>query len=272
MPIDIGGTIWPTALANALDYKSIIKTGLVLHLDPKVAESYSTSDTSWYDLSGSGNHGTLINSPGYNSANDGSIVFDGVDDYVQVTQTSGFFDFNTNSLYSDVGYAYSVCAWFNFPITPIGTRAGNQSFAIVGKSGGIGGAETLTLFVGSATDTTYGSYAPYYLGVGIRGAKTIISPAPVNTGTWNNAVVTWDGTAGRVYFNATDRGAANIGTASIQIPYYFSVGVTGNGSTGPTITAHQFEGQISNITVYNRALTASEVLQNFNATRSRFGI
>jgi hypothetical protein len=252
-------------LGDAVDVSStLVTSGLVLNLDA----AYPVTDPTWYDLSGYSNNGTLSNSPTYSN---GSLVMNGVNQYASIIRTSGFFDINTNSLFADVGYAWTVTSWFKFPVAPVGTRVVNSSFAILGKSGGIGGAETLTVFVGSGTDATYGSYVPYYLAVGIRGTKTIISPAPVNTGIWNNVAVTWDGTAGRVYLNGTDIGAANIGTAAIQTGYYFSVGVTGNAGA-PADSLQQFEGNISYASVYDRAITAAEVTQNYNALRGRYGV
>jgi hypothetical protein len=61
--------------------KGIVQSGLVLNLDAGVSASYPGSGTNWTDLSGNGNNGTLVNGVGYNSANNGSFVFDGVNDY-----------------------------------------------------------------------------------------------------------------------------------------------------------------------------------------------
>jgi hypothetical protein len=66
----------------------IVTDGLVLALDAGNSKSYPGSGTTWTDLSGRGNTGTLTNGPTYSSANFGSIVFDGSDDYVQFTSTS----------------------------------------------------------------------------------------------------------------------------------------------------------------------------------------
>ena len=60
----------------------IVSNGLVLYLDAAIGNSYPEAGTTWIDLSGRGNTGTLINGPTYSSANGRSIVFDGVNDYV----------------------------------------------------------------------------------------------------------------------------------------------------------------------------------------------
>jgi len=82
MPFNIGGHIFNGTIANTQDYLNIIKTGLVLHLDASTLESYPGSGNNWFDLSGYDYHGTLTNGPTYDSSNQGTIIFDGSNDYV----------------------------------------------------------------------------------------------------------------------------------------------------------------------------------------------
>lgn len=196
-----------------------------------------------------------------------TFSFNGSTDYITLP-SSGIFESSVNYFRASAGYAWSISAWFKFPVSPVNAKTVNASYAICGHAGGIGGGETLTLFVGSGTDATYGSYTPYKCAVGIFGAKTILSDS-VNTNTWNNIVITWDGSAGRGYFNGVDVGALNIGTAALQTGYSFTVGMVGG--VGGALNAVQcFEGSISNFLVYNRGLLAVEVLQNFNAIKNRY--
>ena len=251
--------------------QKIVSNGLVLNLDAAQLRSYPGSGTTWTDLSGNAYNGTLTNGPTFDSENGGSIVFDGTNDYVNLP-SSGFFLASTNNFFASAGYAWTVSAWFKFPVSPGGTRTGNTSWSIFGKAGGIGGSETITLYIGSATDTTYSPSVPYYCIVGIRGSKTVISPSSVNTNTWNNVVVTWNGSAGRVYFNGTDRGAANIGSAAIQTGQYAGIGVTGYNGTTLLNPPQHFQGNISSVQIYNRGISSTEVTQNYNAIKSRFGL
>ena len=85
MPFNIGGFIYNGSISDVQDYQNIVKRGLVFNLDAGTIESYPGSGTSWYDMSGNENHGTLTNGPTYNSANQGSVVFDGTNDYVTTT-------------------------------------------------------------------------------------------------------------------------------------------------------------------------------------------
>ena len=72
-------------LVTNIDYPSIVTSGMVLNLDAGYIPSYPTTGTSWNDLSGSGNSGTLVNGPTFSSANGGSIFTDGSNDYISTT-------------------------------------------------------------------------------------------------------------------------------------------------------------------------------------------
>jgi hypothetical protein len=66
----------------------IVRDGLVLYLDAANIKSYPGSGTTWFDLSGIGNNGTLVNSPSFNSENRGYFAFDGINDYVSFSTYS----------------------------------------------------------------------------------------------------------------------------------------------------------------------------------------
>lgn len=240
---------------------NIITNGLKLCLDPANLRSYPGSGTVIYDLSGNGNTGTVTNTPTFDSGNGGNFIFNGSNNFIT---TNNNFSTIANNLHADSGGSWSVSAWFKFPVSPTTTRTGNASWMIVGRGGGIGGGETFALFISSATDTTYNP-VPYYCMAGIKGTKTTISPGSVNTNTWNNAVVTWNGASGAVYFNGNYVSALNVGTAALQ-DYHVNIGCTANG------TGHFYEGAISSVLIYNTSLTAGDVLQNFSALRNRFGV
>lgn len=243
----------------------IINDSLVLYLDTANTDSYPGTGTSWLDISNNNYTATITSSSFSNS----ELIYNGSSTFGTIPST-GFFT-TSNNFRPAAGYFWSVSVWFKFPVTPTTTRVGNASYALCGLSGGIATGATFTLFVGSGTDTTYGAYAPYKCAVVILGAVTVISPSSVNTNTWNNVVITWDGTASRAYFNGEDRGALNIGAAAVQSGYVFGVGQVG--ITSHVIsTLHAFEGSLSTIQVYNKGLTASEVLQNYTTLRSRYGI
>jgi len=246
-----------------IPYPEIVTNGLVMNLDAGFVPSYPRSGITWSDLSVNGNNGTLTNGPTFNSENEGSIVFDGTDDYV----TNGNTSFTiANNLFADNNGSWSVTAWFKFPISPSGTKTGNQSWMIVGRAGGIATGGTFGLFIGSATDTTYGAYTPYKCACVVRGSITIISTGSVNDNMWHSATVTWNGSTGEVFFDGykTDN-LNNTVLASLQT-YELNIGTTANSSN------HMFQGNIGTVKIYNKALSATEILQNYNATKSRFGL
>jgi len=246
---------------------TIVQQGLVLNLDAGNPYSYAGSGATWIDVSGAVNDFTIVNSPTYSVD---QFTLNGSTQYFSISTGSGFFISSTNNFYADVGYAWSISVWFKFPVSPTSVRdatinGGNSSYCMFGNSGGIGGAETIALFVSGISGTTAG-FHPYYCVVGVRGSKTQLSVGSVNTNTWNNVVVTWNGSAGRGYFNGVDVGALNIGANGMQISGY-TVGATAGGAS-----SHLFEGSIAQTFVYNRAISASEVLQNYNALKGRFGL
>ena len=71
-------------------YGNISTDGLVLNLDAARKDSYNRTGTTWNDISGNGNNGTLTNGPTFNSEDYGSIVFDGVDDYINLQTYPNF--------------------------------------------------------------------------------------------------------------------------------------------------------------------------------------
>jgi hypothetical protein len=209
---------------------SIVTNGLVLALDAANPKSYPGSGTTWTDLSGNGNNGTLVNSPTYSNLNGGNFNFDEIDDYVNCGQILN------NS-------AYTKIAWFR-------PESSTQNI--------VSGSQGNTAFWMNNTSTTLFS--------GHNGAWTTISYSPGDMlNEWWCGAVTFNTSTGWVmYLNG---GQVNTNTSTTA--------PTGNGTI--RIGAHAagsnlFDGDIPYVQLYNRALTAQEIQQNFNATRSRFSI
>jgi hypothetical protein len=89
----------------------IVTDGLVLCLDAANSRSYPGSGTTWFDLSGNGNNGTLANGPTFNANNNGSIVFDGTNDYVEITNRNTNLEFQPSQ-------AFTVSTWFKTTTIP----------------------------------------------------------------------------------------------------------------------------------------------------------
>jgi hypothetical protein len=228
---------------------NIVTDGLVLYLDAANPASYVSGSTAWRDISRGGNNGTLVNGPTFNSANGGSIVFDGVDDW-----TSFGNILNTGT--SD----FTISAWVKSTSTAVGNNNG-----IVYKR-----STSTSTNMGYRLNMPNGAFNLHIADGVNSNTLSTVSPS-FNNGNWYNVV----GIAIRTQkLQIFVNGQLNIETAStlatsIDTSTNFAVGAL---NTSGTSTFHRFLGNISNVSIYNRALSPSEVLQNFNATKTRFGL
>jgi len=224
--------------------KLIVQDGLVLNLDAGASTSYPGSGTTWTDLSGNGNNGTLVNGVGYNSANGGSLTFDGVDDY-----STG----NTNIALGITNV--SINCWVN-----ISTTSKKGAFLKIGSGGpsgyavGVGnndmdsnGNEILGLFPGVRWIDTNINY-----GTGWKYVTLVLNASSVPS----------------IYVNSTLIGSYSGLTPNSPDSSYY----VGRNVGDEPLGARAFNGNIAQVSMYNRALTAAEIQQNFNATKSRFGL
>lgn len=208
---------------------SVISDGLVMHLDAGDTNSYSGSGTTWTDLSGNGNNGTLQSMSGanYSSANGGYLDFDGASDYVTLP-------FNTE--YTNI----SIDVW--------ATRDQlNVYNSIMGKYGSSAGYELIFNNSGGVRFHTSN--------------QSIDSTTSLSADVWYHIVGTYDGSTARIYINgsldASGSTSRNTNTVNWRI---------GRSAWG----GNYHNGKISNIRLYNKALTASEVLQNYDALKGRY--
>jgi len=218
----------------------IVTDGLVLWLDAGIAPSYPTSGTTWTDLSGNRNNGTLTNGPTYNSANGGSIVFDGVNDYVNAGNLGTFYPQGT------------ISYWMNSSV--VENYRNTFSTNYLGNNNGIRFEQSTGAFVvviGNAS----GSYGGYYYQT-----SNFIS------NTWYQIVLTWNTASNNVigYLNNVQKFSSTHSLWPSSLP---SISI-GSGFDN----SRYFTGKISNVSIYNRSLTAAEITQNFNAQKARFGL
>ena len=213
----------------------IVTDGIVLALDAGNTKSYPGSGTTWTDLSGNNNTGTLTNGPTFDSANGGSIVFDGSNDEIICT--------NNASVQITVG---TISAWIN-------ANNGNTSVhGIIAKQSAWG------LFVWGNTLRTYDWGNAAIRDTGIT----------VGNSTWNYVAMSFTETIGTPSNNAIIylNGTAVLTTTIKHSNHSETVQV------GEANNSQHFGGKIAQASVYNRVLTAAEVLQNYNALKGRYGI
>jgi hypothetical protein len=233
---------------------NIVTDGLVLWLDAANRKSYPGSGTSWLDLSGNNNTGTLTNGPTFSSANNGSIVFDGVDDYAQITNPSALQVQNM-----------SISVWVN-PIAAVNaiTSLVDYDHATVPNQG----------WVLQSTDATTNRY--YYFGWWDGSTfqpATGIGPGlgvQLANSTWQNLTYTKSGTSVIGYLNGVQTFTSTAGSATISYQSNRNLRIGGVISTGSGVGNRSYKGNISTTQVYNRALSAQEVRQNYDALKSRY--
>jgi hypothetical protein len=217
---------------------NIVKSGLVLYLDAGSPNSYyGGTGTVWKDMSGNGNNGTLTNGPTFNSANGGSIVFDGVDDYVIRDSTS--FSLNANS-------GATMGCWVK--VSSGETQAILLSHYQLNANNGF----RLQVYNGLLT-YTLGNVADYSTSINISDNQ------------WKYIVASSIGSTSLVYINGVLRSTISI-SSMIGVPSGYIIGKSA------FTNSYYLSGSVSQAQMYNRALSSTEVLQNFNATRARFGI
>jgi hypothetical protein len=217
---------------------NVVTDGLVLALDAANPKSYVSGSTTWNDLSGNGNNGTLTNGPTFSSNNGGSIVFDGTNDYIQCSGSH------------TVTSATFLC-WIR--------RNGNQ-----GTYDGI-------IFSRGTSITGMAFFESNQLGY-----------------TWNNTVSTYNWASGLIIPDlAWCMVAVSVTPTSSTAYLCQSSGITSATNTvshtstilddikigfDEAFSSRYFAGNIAIAQIYNRALSSSEILQNYNAQKSRYNL
>ena len=222
----------------------IVTNGLVLCLDAGNNKSYPSSGTAWNDLSGNNNNGTLTNGPTYNGANGGSIVFDGTNDNVQLGNASNIISASQSQI--------SVNTW-------VKTNVVNQYKKIlVNVTSGTQSITGIYFSIGPSPGLVY-------FGVTTSGGQgAAIYSQQISTTQYSNLCGTYDGSNIRLYLNG------NLVATQSLTGTILNTGITR--ISGYDNNTEVWDGNISQVSIYNRALSASEVLQNYNANKGRFAL
>jgi hypothetical protein len=236
---------------SSLGGPNIITDGLVLHLDAANTKSYVLGSTTWYDKSGNNNTGSLVNGPTFNSANGGTIVFDGIDDYStisipSISESSMTFSFYFKSMIN------SGNDWKDFATL---TTTANTVLAF--EKGGNNGFALTNNYLKVYPIIPYNSsYLPLIENAGFYvGNNNICNfTLTVNTSSWV------------LYGNGILYGSGSVSGITTNV---FNKLTLGNDTSRSSRASNC---QIYNVQLYNRALSAAEVLQNYNATKARFNL
>ena len=226
------------------DYEGIVTSGLTLCLDAGFIPSYQGSGTTWYDLGYSGFNGTLTNGPTYSTDGGGSIVFDGVDDTVLLNSATTFGSPSNISINIWVRYTDFIASNLGRALFRASSLSENVGFSVY-----------------QATDVPYNRVKCFVnLSTGLNVLNSITQ---LNTNQWYFITVTYNSSLLSLYINGV-LDATSAGIGGIVWPSPARTPQFGK------MFGSYFNGSIAQTTLYNRALSATEILQNYNAQKSRY--
>ena len=223
---------------------NIVTDGLVLNLDAINPNSYPQSGTIWYDTSGDNNSGTLTNGTSWtpNGAQT-SFSFDGTDDFVSISNSS-LLTFGIKP--------FSIGFW----IYPTHTTTGFPYRTILSNYLGYNSGYQTYFYLGILNNNEIG----YLDSSGNFLSSTFI----LSTNIWTHVTFTRDGNV-----NSSFKNGVFVNSTSFSNNFSGVRSVKMGGGVGDVLS---IQGNLSNMSIYNRALSATEVLQNYNALKSRFGL
>ena len=224
---------------------NIVKDGLIFYVDAANQRSYPGSGTTWTDLKGLADV-TLLNGPTFSSDNLGSIVFDGEDDNSQFGGNPGVSQniFNEN--------ANSVCAWvYNTDLSRDATVVGywNTQYILYMDTDGAGD----------------GYRVLYRAGGGNRGTSADNINAIQDQ--WQYVVSTFTTTSVSLYVDGNHIQTQTY-SAATMVTSTNNIAIGADEPNG----SRDWQGKIANVSFYDKALSAAEVKQNYNALKGRFGL
>lgn len=225
----------------------VVTNGLVLALDAADRNSYPGSGTTWRDMSGNNYSGSLLNSPSYTSGPNSYFTFDGVDDVTSIT-TIPNYNLSTGTI--------------NMWIYPTG---GGRPFMQYNND-----LNRMAIIYDNVNQRIeiFSGYSTFILSF-----ATPINSALLNTWTYISYLYDFTNDLFQIYLN----GSFNISTINSSVPTPDAVGeitlAAAKDFDNPfPYYSSFFSGRIANTSFYNRTLSALEILQNYNAQKSRFGL
>jgi hypothetical protein len=221
-------------------YAQIDADGLVLYLEGNQVISYPTTGSTWYDLSGYDAKGTLINGTTWNS--DGWFIFDGTDDYVNVPDSSNLNLTNQGT----------ISVWIN----PATVTQDSFSGLASKSTGGSVNQQSYQLSWRQVSNAFFGSICN-----GSGTYNDLFAPLPTVANVWYNIVFTWNGSQLNMYNNGVVIGTTTQTINNQILATDLTIG--GNPYKGAGGGDDTFNGKIANVSLYNKGLSASEVLQNY---------
>ena len=215
------------------EYPRIVTNGCVLNLDSNFPASYPLVFDTWYDLTGNGNNGLLNNGVFYDELLRGSLLFNGTTQFVSFSTTTNIPVGNSN---------YTISTWFN------PSSLGNKGLVGWGNYGTTNQVNALRL--SSSGIVNYWQ------------SNDLSASYSFTTNNWYNAVATFDGTTRSIWVNGS--------LISSDTPVGHNVPNSTNLTVGVTNTTEYFAGNMGEVQIFDRALSSTEINQNYNAFLPRY--
>jgi hypothetical protein len=239
----------------------LLTDGLVWYLDAANPKSYISGSTTWYDMSKNDYSGDLVNGPTLNTDKCGFITFDGVDDY----------------LLSDTFPTQNIdhISIFTKPSTTINSSSSGKALILLRKNASASGQPDSNWYVafGGVTNQLTNEYITI---------ATLATPTNRRTGVndggslladnWYNVCLNWNGSFYDIYVNGVKKTVVSSPSGHVPRltnPNCFVLGTrTGDGS----VNNIYYDGSYSSVMLYNKSLTETEIKQNYNTLKHRFGL
>jgi hypothetical protein len=227
----------------------ILTDGLQLHLDAADENSYSGSGSTWYDLAGNSRNG-IIQGATYSSENNGSFIFNGSTSYIDCDNFVSTYDNFTNS---------TECFWFKCsnaisgpgPLLFLGGL-----YRPLGNFSSYWSNESITIYVYNNIEAAYTGGSNFFI-----------------DNVWHYACWCFGAGFNKIYVDGIDLNLTyRYGSSSSTVPLSMYTNATKFIIGRRTNDNYAFGGNISQVSIYDRALSASEILQNYNATKGRYGL
>lgn len=231
---------------------NMVTDGLVLYLDAANPRSYISDSGVWNDISRGGNTGTLTNGPTFSSTNGGSIVFDGIDDYIELTNNSSAQFTNSSEV--------------TFEAVAQPTSFSGSGNRFIYAQFFIPGATSCGIYLNTSGKFIFGYRDNAQNNSGA--IKTVTSNLTLTVNTTYHLIATFQaGVQTSLYINGMyDTGSVQTNPIASLPPDFIRIGRL------YTSGFDFYSGNIYLIKTYSRALSATEVLQNYNSTKTRFGL
>jgi hypothetical protein len=247
MPIDLSSQQLNSLGTKLFNNDNIVKSGLVVYLDATISDSYPGTGTVWYDLSGNGNNFNIV-ATAFNKTNQGYMDF------------NGSYGCAKNSTDLSISGNITYVVW---------TRIKNSTAEWRTLTRGYGGDHNVIILSGGWEIGMYDNDSAGFMGTGYS------QQSLPNYGTSNWICMYWRWRTSSPYYQmsfndtpSTIRGSLTSSNA-YHTRGFGSIGAYHNGNTDPSSVSQPW-GDIGLFMCYNRVLTDSELLQNYNATRSKF--